>query len=400
MDSSQELYDILSSKTSKQQSELKELVSKKVKELSGLVSEEGAIYIVANELGVKLESKQPSSQSSSNSQEYKKIEEINQANMSLSLLAKVLKKYDLVEFEMKSGDKGKIQSLLVGDETGIIRVAFWGDKSDEIVEVERDTIVDLKNVYVRENTTTSRMELHFSNYSDITINPENVEDIQVKSIKPESVPKSIEELELNDRNVSIKATIVDIDIPRFYLGCPHTFKKVFIDEGKYISPEHGEVEPMRIPITNCVVNDATGTLQIVAFRDRAEQLFSKKSEEIVNLAEDLENYREVTKNLVGSLVEVVGNVSENQMTGDIQLIVNDVVFVKKADEEEVADMIVEDSNTQNSQTQSSVNESKNSEEEKGKKKDETQTKNPQASSVDSFIDDDLDIEEIDLDDDL
>lgn len=400
MDSLQELYDILSSKTSKQQSELKELVSKKVKELSGLVSEEGAIYIVANELGVKLESKQPSSQSSSNSQEYKKIEEINQANMSLSLLAKVLKKYDLVEFEMKSGDKGKIQSLLVGDETGIIRVAFWGDKSDEIVEVERDTIVDLKNVYVRENTTTSRMELHFSNYSDITINPENVEDIQVKSIKPESVPKSIEELELNDRNVSIKATIVDIDIPRFYLGCPHTFKKVFIDEGKYISPEHGEVEPMRIPITNCVVNDATGTLQIVAFRDRAEQLFSKKSEEIVNLAEDLENYREVTKNLVGSLVEVVGNVSENQMTGDIQLIVNDVVFVKKADEEEVADMIVEDSNTQNSQTQSSVNESKNSEEEKGKKKDETQTKNPQASSVDSFIDDDLDIEEIDLDDDL
>lgn len=400
MDSLQELYDILSSKTSKQQSELKELVSKKVKELSGLVSEEGAIYIVANELGVKLESKQPSSQSSSNSQEYKKIEEINQANMSLSLLAKVLKKYDLVEFEMKSGDKGKIQSLLVGDETGIIRVAFWGDKSDEIVEVERDTIVDLKNVYVRENTTTSRMELHFSNYSDITINPENVEDIQVKSIKPESVPKSIEELELNDRNVSIKATIVDIDIPRFYLGCPHTFKKVFIDEGKYISPEHGEVEPMRIPITNCVVNDATGTLQIVAFRDRAEQLFSKKSEEIVNLAEDLENYREVTKNLVGSLVEVVGNVSENQMTGDIQLIVNDVVFVKKADEEEVADMIAQDSNTQNSQTQSSDKESKNSEEEKGKKKDETHTKNSQSSSVDSFIDDDLDIEEIDLDDDL
>ena len=392
MESLDKLYETLSSKSSQEIPHLKNLVEKKVKDLSGLVSEEGAIYIVANELGVKLETKTQTATSSS-SQDYVKIEQINQANISLNVTAKVLKKYDLVEFTMKSGDKGQIQSVLVGDETGIIRVAFWGDKADLLQEVERDTILDIKNVYVRENTTTSRMELHFSQYSDLVVNPEYVKDIEVKNIKPQSTPKLIEELELEDRNVLIKATIVDIDVPRFYLGCPHTFKKVFNDDGKYISPEHGEVEPLKIPITNVVVNDSSGTMNIVAFRDRAELLFSKSSEEIVKLAEDLESYREVSKNLVGSLIEVVGNVGENQMTGELQLIVNDVVFTNKT-EEELADMVEEDSKNSLQQEEKQVSEetSKNSSQE------EEQSKKNQ--DVDSFMDDDLDLEEIDLDDDL
>lgn len=49
------LYKYLSSKTNKSIDELKELVANKVKELSGLVRTEGAIYVVANELGVNME---------------------------------------------------------------------------------------------------------------------------------------------------------------------------------------------------------------------------------------------------------------------------------------------------------------------------------------------------------
>lgn len=195
MESLDQLYQTLSSKSSQEIPYLKGLVEKKVKDLSGLVSEEGAIYIVANELGVKLEIKSQNPSSTTSSQDYIKIDKINEANVSLNILAKVLKKYDLVEFTMKSGDKGKIQSVLVGDETGIIRVAFWGDKSELLQEVERDTILDIKNVYVRENTTTSRMELHFSNYSDLVINPEYVDSIEVKNVRPQSTPKLIEEIE-------------------------------------------------------------------------------------------------------------------------------------------------------------------------------------------------------------
>lgn len=48
-------YKYLSFKTNKSIDELRELVENKVKELSGLVRTEGAIYIVANELGVNME---------------------------------------------------------------------------------------------------------------------------------------------------------------------------------------------------------------------------------------------------------------------------------------------------------------------------------------------------------
>ena len=373
MDVVQDLYEKLSTLSSKSLDEVKELVKKKVEELSGLVSEEGAMYVVANELGVKLEGK-PSSVGSS---EYKKIDEINEDKVSVSLVAKVLRKYDLKEFESKnSSSKGKVQSLLVGDETGIIRVTFWGDQVEKIQDVDRDTIVDIKNGYVRENTSNSRLEVHFSNYSDIEVNPKDV-SIEVKEIRPENTAKEIQDISLQDKNISIKATIVDVDIPRFYLGCPHTYKKVFVDEGKYISPDHGEVEPLKIPITNLVVSDSTGTISIVAFRDRAEELFSKKADEIVHLAEDLEGYREISKSMVGSQVEVAGNVSENQMTGELQLIVNDVIFKSVHSIEEVADEV--------------MSENKESTQEEMKK------------SVDNSevsIDDDLDIEEIDIDDDL
>lgn len=390
MEKIDELYETLSSQTSKSNSELKTLVENKVRELSGLVSEEGAIYIVANELGVKLESKSPAMAGGDSSQiEHKKIDQIIEPKVSLNLVSKVLKKYDLIEFEMKSGGKGQIRSLLVGDETGIIRCAFWGSKADLLEEVERDMIVEMKNIYVRENLNTSRMEIHFGDYSELVVNPEGIENIEVKNVRPQSTSKQIEEIELEDKNISIKATIVDIDIPRFYLGCPHTFKKVFVDEGKYISPEHGEVEPIKIPITNCVVNDSSGTMGIVAFRDRAEELFSRKSDEIVSLAEDLEKYRDVSKELVGSQIEVVGNVGENQMTGELQLIINDVVFVEKKNEEEVADEITKEESNKSTQQESQDNNSSNKEEENKKKE----------STAESF-DDDLDIEEIDIDDDL
>lgn len=373
MDTLQQLYEKLATLSSKSESDLKDLVKKKVEELSGLVSEEGAVYIVANELGVKLEGKPPGS--SSGGAEYKRIEEIIEAKVSLNLVAKVLRKYDLVEFQSKSGSSGKVQSLLVGDDTGIIRIVFWGEKTEMLSEhVDRDTIVDVKNCYVRENTNTSRMEIHFGEYSELELNPEGV-SIDVKEVKPESTLKDIQDIEAEDRNVGIKATIVDIDIPRFYLGCPHTFKKVFVDEGKYISPEHGEVEPIKVPITNVVVSDSTGTIGIVAFRNRAEELFSKSSEDIVNLAEDLEGYREISKSMVGSQVHVSGNVSENQMTGELQLIVNDVVLAPKKSEDEVAEDIANDLN-----------------------KEKTEPAPIQEELVD--LDDDLDIEEIDIDDDL
>ena len=178
--------------------------------------------------------------------------------------------------------------------------------------------------------------------------------------------KKISEIEEGDRNIELEVTIADVDIPRFYLGCPQCFKKVFQDEDSQKCPEHGEVEATKVPIMNIIGDDGTGSLGLVAFRDRAEQLSKKSSEDIIGLTEDVDKYKLFSKQIIGAKAKLGGNVSTNNMTGEPQFLVNQVMEIelKEVSEEEI-------------------------EEEK-----------KQEASTMELDEDDLDIEEIDIDDDL
>lgn len=365
MTEKEKLFDNLILKSGKSKEEIEQLVADKVNELSGLVSEEGAIYIIANELDVKLDSDRPKRDAN-----LVKIEEITEPKTPTSLECKVIRKYDKVTFSSKTGSEGSVQSMLVGDETGIVRLTFWNDQTDLIEDVHDGDILRVSNAYTRENSQNpQRIDVHFGQYSSLEINPEGVEIIlpEFKS-NLEFTEKKISELEEGDRNVKITVLVTDFDIPRFYLACPHTFKKVFQDEGKYISPEHGEVVPIKVPIVNILVDDGSGTIAAVGFRDRAEQITNLKSEEIVALTEDIEKYKHFSKQMVGAKLVIAGNLSQNNMTGEPQLLVNQVLLVElkgPQDEEEKLDDL-----------------------------------NSEEQEVDLDDLDDLDIEEIEIDDDL
>lgn len=369
MTEKQKLLDNLIKKSEKSSDEINKLVADKVNELSGLVSEEGAIYIVANELGVRLEVEKPKKETSST-----KIEKITEPKTPTSLDCKVIRKYDRVNFSSEKGTEGSVQSLLVGDETGIIRTVFWNDKVELLDNIHEGDILRIINAYTRENNNSERIEIHYGQYSDIEVNPEGVK-IELKEYNPESIEfneKKISDFEENERNVKLKGIITDFDIPRFYLACPHTFKKVFQDEGKYISPVHGEVEPIRVPIVNIVVDDGSSSIVAVGFRDRAESLTNAKSEEIISLSENVDKYRTFSKKMIGAQVELGGNVSLNQVTGEKQFMANQILGVEFKDIEEVAKEIADES----------------------KSKEAKKKEKPKEEDLD------LDIEEIDFDDDL
>jgi replication factor A1 len=359
MSEKEKLLESLISKSGKSKEEIEQLILDKTNELSGLVSEEGAMYIIANELDIKLEENKPKKTA-----DLVKIEEIQEPKMPVSVACKVLKKYDKVTFSSKNGGEGSVQSILVGDETGIIRIVFWNDKTQELEQVNEQDIIIVQNGYTRENVNSQRIEIHYGPYSDLEINPDGVE-IEVKpySGSLEFTEKKINELEEGDKNIKISATIADVEIPRFYFGCPECFKKVFLDEETQQCPEHGEVQAIKIPIVNYIVDDGTTTLSIVAFRDRAEQLAQKDAEFITSLSEDVDKFKAFTKELIGAHVEVGGNVSTNAMTGELQFLVNQVLVLEK-------------------KTIDETNESKEKVEES------------------SISEDDIEIEEIDLEDDL
>lgn len=365
MSEKEKLIENLVTKSGKSLDEIKTLVSDKVNELSGLVSEEGAIYIVANDLGAKLDAERPKKEADS-----VKIEDITEAKVPTSLTCKVIRKYDKVTFQSKSGSEGSVQSVLVGDESGIIRIVFWNEKTEVLDNIQDGDILAITNAYTRENTNTERIEIHFGQYSDIEVNPENV-----KIVLPEYTPqeitfteKKITEMADGDKNVKITGIVTDYDIPRFYVGCPECFKKVQQDDGKQMCGQHGEVQANRIPIVNLIIDDSTGTIPVVGFRDRAEQLSGVSTEEVLGFTEDIDKYRAFCKRIVGAKVELGGNVTTNNMTGDMQVMANQILNLELKTVEEIA-------------------------------KDEVKE---EAAKAEATSDDDLDIdiEEIDFDDDM
>lgn len=380
MTEKEKLLKNLVEKSGKNKEEIEKLISDKVNELSGLVSDEGAIYIIANELGIRLEGEKPKREV-----ELSKIEDITEPKTPVSLACKVLRKYDRVNFSTSSGTEGGVQSILVGDESGIIRIVFWNDKTELLENVHEGDILKIINAYTRENQNTERIEIHYGQYSDIEVNPEGME-IKVKEMGMAPMQfseKKINELEDGDKNVKLVGIVTDFEIPRFYLGCPECFKKVFQDEGEYKCAQHESVEAIKIPIVNMVVDDSSGTITIVGFRDRAESLTNSKSNEIISLTEDIEKYRNFSKKIIGSKLEIGGNVGLNNMTGEKQLLVNQILGIEFKTVEELTEELIEEESEEKKTPEVEV-------------KKETETK--QTTTDDDDLD--LEIEEIDFDDDL
>ncbi len=382
MTEKEKLFEELIKKSGKSREELEKLVSDKVNELSGLVSEEGAIYIIANEMEIRLDTDRPKRELNQ-----LKIDEITQPKTPVSSVCKVVKKYDKVNFSKDSGSEGSVQSILVGDETGVIRVVFWNDKTELLDSVQEGDILKIINAYARENTNSERIEVHFGQYSDIEVNPQGVE-IEVKEFVPEDIEfeeKKVTEINEGDKNIKIAGVITTFDIPRYYLGCPECYKKVFQDEGTYKCAMHDEVEAMRIPIVNIVVDDGSGNISVVGFRDRAQDLTKLDKEKLLELTEDIDKYNEFSKSIVGSKVELGGNTSLSPLTGENQILVNQVMSLDLKEIDELAKEIISEDEKETSQESESDNEDK---------------KNKTEKESDFLDDEDLDIEEIDFNDDL
>ncbi|MDO8656485.1 MAG: replication factor A, partial [Nanoarchaeota archaeon] len=90
-------------------------MKEKINELSGLITEEGAAHILANEFGIELFTTETAQL---------KIKEIYAGMRNIATVGKVMRKYEVREFA-KEDRTGKVASLMIVDETGTIRVVFW-----------------------------------------------------------------------------------------------------------------------------------------------------------------------------------------------------------------------------------------------------------------------------------
>src|SRR3989344_4948156 len=165
-----ELLEISSVKTGMSKEEILLRIRNKQRELSGLVSEEGAAYIVANELGVKTRNHVVES--------ILKTKEIKPEMKSVNVMGRVKAIYGPREFTTKTGIKNKVANMEIIDPTGVGRVVLWNMHDIEKIEkgiVNVGKVIKVKSGYVREGLN-GRLEVHVGNRGLLIENPDDYKE--------------------------------------------------------------------------------------------------------------------------------------------------------------------------------------------------------------------------------
>ncbi len=301
--------------------ELNSKIEDKMKQLSGLISKEGAAHIIANELGVKLLEEVSGKL---------QIKNILAGMRDVETVGKVQQISGINEFQRKDGGQGKVSNIVIADETGSIRIVLWGSQTDSLKEAKEGSIVKVVSGYAKENN--GRVEVHLNDNSKLIINPEGESVGEVKQYA--SKRKKINELEENDNDIELLGTIVQAFEPRFFEVCPECNKRVRQRDEGFFCEAHNVVKPNYSYVLNVVLDDGSETVRAVFFTKQAENLLEMKREQILEYKDAPEKFEEVKNNLLGNIIKVVGRVNKNEMFDRLEFI-SRLVFPKPDPKEEI-----------------------------------------------------------------
>lgn len=300
--------------------ELDEKIKEKINELSGLISEEGAAHIIANELGIKLISTAASQKL--------KVKEIYGGMRNISVVGQVVQKYEPRTF-VKGDHLGRVCSVLIGDETGTIRLVFWNEQVDQAVSLQIDDIVQVNDVYVRENNAVT--EIHLGSHGTLDVNPEGEIVSSVRKSSKGYERRKIEELKETGDTAEIVGTIVQVFDPRFFYTCPQCNKKALENSGTFLCGEHGAVEAHLSYVLNAVLDDGTGMIRGVFWKNQTNHLLGKDEVQVGAYKEELPLFEDVKNDLLGEQFKLLGKVNRNEMFDRLEF---NVQIVEKARPEE------------------------------------------------------------------
>ena len=298
--------------------QIRDKIKEKLEQLSGLISEEGAAHIIANELGIKLY--EPSGKL--------QIKNILAGQRNVEVLGKVQRKFEVREFN--TGERhGKVGSFMIADETGLIRVVLWNDISDQLEKINEGDIVRVKSGYVRENN--NRKEVHLNEKSILEINPEG-EKIENVKTEPVSTRKKISELQGDEQDIELLGTIVQVYDPRFFEICPECGKRALQKDDGFYCNEHNKIEPAYSYVTNIFLDDGSDNMRVVFWREQTQKLFNKTHDEIIGMKDD--SFETIKNDLLGNIIKIIGRASKNEVFNRVEFVPN-LVYMNPDPKEEL-----------------------------------------------------------------
>ncbi len=166
------------------------------------------------------------------------INDIKSGMGDLNIRGRILDISEIRTFNKRDGGTGKVANILIGDETGKIRVTLWDELTETTNEIEVDDSVEIINGYAKENNFNQQVEVQVGNRSTI---------------------RKIEEDVKFEENFTPIADIVP--------GEPYSIKGQVsgLGEIREFNRDDGTVNM----VSNIYVSDDTGRIRIALWGDKA-----------------------------------------------------------------------------------------------------------------------------------
>ncbi|MEM7819533.1 MAG: DUF2240 family protein [Candidatus Aenigmatarchaeota archaeon] len=312
-----EIIEKISSETGLNEDEIKRMIEEKRLELSNLISEEGAAYIVAKELGVRLRQT-----------EQLNIENIIPGMQNIDIVGKITKITPIREYNGK-----KFMSIFISDSTGSIRLPLWDNEIEKISGLSEGDVIRVRGL-VKEGLFGP--ELRIGKYGSITKSDEKIENVIVTRRVERS---QIDELR-EGLYKEIRSPIVQIfESNVFYEICPNCGLRLKEDEKGFRCEQHGIVEPDYNVAISGILDDGTGNIRFVIFNENVEKLIGMKKNEMKRLFDQKKKVSVILEKIpLGKDFIFEGRVRRNEFFDRLEFIVNNV---KNVDVKKEIEMIIE-----------------------------------------------------------
>ena len=183
--------------------EIEDLVKEKKDELKGLITDDGALFIIAKDLGVDIKEEENALLKDIDIT----ISDISQNMKNITLIGRIKDIYNINNFTKKDGSTGYVGSFLLHDDTGDIRIVLWDERVNILREENfvKNELIKIINGTAREGRN-GQLEIYVGSYGKLIIAPEDVDYKKYPKITQK--PLKIRQINLNQRSISLEGKII------------------------------------------------------------------------------------------------------------------------------------------------------------------------------------------------
>ena len=284
----------------------------------------------------------------------KNISELTEEMRDVDIEGKVARIFPFKSFE-RDGKEGKVQNLIVADESGTTRVTFWNDDVDVIVDLKEEDVIRLKHGYVKEGFRGGT-EFHVGRRAEIKINPKGskLAKLDLSGVSLETITRAGRvmigdiDAESEGRTVEVCGIVVGVgQASPVYQACPSCRKKVEDRDGKYTCSVCGEVKkPEPRMLYKVTLDDGSGSIRVTLFGETGEELLQMTAQEAFDLisksGSNLAPIEQNTNKMLGRYIAIQGRVTKYKDSVDVAA--NSIDFADPVEEikrmkQNVADML-------------------------------------------------------------